>query len=62
MNTAVKNNDFRCELNQDLKYLRFQFQKDRHLVTLIDLKGFEILKGYGRNAAEALNDLHNNLI
>lgn len=52
---------FQCKL-KDLKYLTFQMQKDMHMVTLIDAKGFEILKGYGNTRVEALNDLHNNLI
>ena len=46
---------FQCKL-KDLKYLTFQMQKDMHMVTLIDAKG------YGNTRVEALNDLHNNLI
>ena len=62
MNKAERTSDFQCELNNDLKYLKFQVQKEVHKVTLIDLKGYEILIGYGSSPAEALNDLHNNLI
>ena len=62
MNKTERTCDFQCELNHDLKYLKFQVQKERHMVTLIDLKGYEILNGYGSTPAEALNDLHNSLI
>ncbi len=62
MNKAEKTCDFQCELNNDLKYLKFHVQNEEHIVTLIDLKGSEILNGYGSTPAEALNDLHNNLI
>ncbi len=62
MNKAERTCDFQCELNNDLKYLKFQVQKEEHMVTLIDLKGYAIIHGYGITPAEALNDLHNNLI
>ncbi len=62
MNKAERTCAFQCELNNDLKYLKFQLQKEGHMVTLIDLKGYEILNGYGTTRAEALNDLLHNLI
>ena len=62
MNTAERTIDFQCELKSDLKYLKFQTHKERYMVTLVDLKGYEILHGYGSTTAEALNDLHSNLI
>ena len=62
MNVAERTPDFHCELNNDLKYLRFKIQKEGHMVSLVDLKGYEIINGYGSTPAEALNDLHNNLI
>jgi hypothetical protein len=62
MKTAEISFDFQCKLNRDLKYLKFQTQKEIHLVTLIDLQGYEVLKEYGSTPTEALNDLHNNLI
>lgn len=62
MNKTEKTRDFHCELNNDLKYLEFQVQKETHKVTLIDLKGYPILNGYGSTPAEALNDLHHNLL
>ncbi len=61
MNKAKKTYDFQCELNNDLKYLKFQVQNEEHMATLIDLKGYEILNGYGSTPAAALNDLHSNL-
>jgi hypothetical protein len=62
MTKTKKTYDFQCELNNDLKYLKFQVKKEMHMVSLIDLKGYEILNGYGSTPAEALNDLHNSLI
>ena len=53
--------DCHCELNNDLKYLKFQVQNEGYKATLIDLKGYEITNGYGSTQAEALNDLHSNL-
>lgn len=47
---------------QALKHLRFEKSTDEYIVTLIDKTGFEILKGYGKTTAEAINDLHQNLI
>ena len=62
MNTAERTCDFQCELNNELKYLKFQVKNEEHMVTLIDLKGYEIINGYGSTPAEALNDLHSNLL
>jgi hypothetical protein len=62
MNKAERTCDFQCELNNDLKYLKFQVQNEEHMVTLMDLKGYEIINGYGSTPAEALNDLHRNLL
>lgn len=46
----------------ELKNLKFEYIKNEYVVTLIDLQGFEILKGYGISVVEAINDLHQNLI
>ena len=32
------------------------------MLTLVDSEGFEIVKGYGKSIADAINDLHHNLI
>ena len=53
--------DCHCELNTDLKYLKFQVHNEAYKATLIDLQGYEIINGYGGTQAEALNDLHSNL-
>jgi hypothetical protein len=45
MNKAERTCDFQCELNNDLKHLKFQVENEEHIVTLIDLKGYKILKG-----------------
>lgn len=45
-----------------LKYLKIDFFDKRYTAVLADLSGFEILKGYGETVADAINDLHQNLI
>ena len=45
-----------------MKHLKFEKQDDEYVVTLIDAIGYEVLKGYGDNFVEAINDLHNNLL
>ena len=62
MKKAKRTCDSTCELNTVLKYLKFQVQNEEHKATLIDLKGYEIINGYGSTPAEALNDLHSNLL
>lgn len=45
-----------------MKHLTFKKQDDDYVVTLVDVTGYEILKGYGDNFVEAINDLHSNLL
>jgi len=45
-----------------LKHLKFEKLDGEHMVTLVDVTGYEILKGYGNNFVEAINDLHSNLL
>ena len=49
-------------LRADLKYLKFSKRKKEYIVALVDDGGYEIIRGYGETAIEALNDMHNNLI
>ena len=46
----------------ELNYLLFENKNNKCIVTLVDNQKYEILKGYGRNRIEAINDLHSNLI
>ena len=62
MKTAEIASIFQCELMNSLEHLKFKFYNGMHVVTLIDIKGYEIIKGYGSTQAAALNDLHSNLI
>ena len=62
MKKTKKTCDCQCELNNDLKYLKFQVQNEAYKATLIDLEGYEIINGYGRTQVEALIDLHSNLL
>jgi hypothetical protein len=45
-----------------MKHLKFEKLDEEHVVTLVDVTGYEILKGYGDNYIEAINDLHSNLL
>lgn len=45
-----------------LKYLKFGMVNGKHNVSLIDLSGYEIVKGYGNTITEAINDMHRGLI
>jgi hypothetical protein len=47
---------------KELEHLKVEFINHEYIATLIDSKGYGILKGYGSAPAEALNDLHKNLI
>ncbi len=46
----------------ELEYLKFRKEDNEHLAVLIDHKGYEIVRGYGRTVVESLNDLHRLLI
>jgi hypothetical protein len=48
--------------HDELKHLKFEVQNKQHIVTLMDLKGYKIINGYGNTPVEALNDLHHNLL
>jgi len=45
----------------ELEHLKFEYVKDEYIVSLKDLHGYTIIKGYGTSMVEAINDLHNNL-
>lgn len=45
-----------------LKHLKFEENHGTYVVSLIDATGYEIIRGFGTTAVEALNDLHHNLL
>jgi hypothetical protein len=45
-----------------MKHLKFEKKEDEYIVTLVDVTGYEILRGYGDDFVEALNDMHSNLL
>ncbi len=45
-----------------LKYLKFEVDNGIYTVTLNDLSGYDIVRGYGVTVVEALNDMHRGLI
>ena len=46
----------------ELELLKFEYVKDEYIVSLVDLQGYTIIKGYGTSIVEAINDLHKNLL
>lgn len=56
--TELYNNIDLSELN----HIIFENINNEFVAILIDEQEHEILKGYGKSQAEALNDLHDNLI
>ncbi|MEW7280289.1 hypothetical protein ABW636_16990 [Aquimarina sp. 2201CG1-2-11] len=49
-------------LIEQLRHLSFVRITDEYIVSLIDVDGNEIIRGYGKTAIEALNDMHSNLL
>jgi len=46
----------------EFKHLTFEHRCDEHFVTLVDKKGYKIIRGYGGSIIDAINDLHSALI
>jgi len=46
----------------NFKHMTFEKLEKEHVVTLIDLNGNEVVRGYGNTTIEAINDLHSNLL
>jgi len=44
------------------KYLKFEKDNGIHIVTLNDLSGHDIVRGYGNTIIEAINDMHRCMI
>jgi hypothetical protein len=49
-------------LMEQLEHLKFEKTPHECIVTLVDSNGIEVVKGYGKIAIEALNDLHSALL
>jgi hypothetical protein len=62
MNEFTEMNYKKVENINQLKHLKFEKIKDKHIAILIDSTAHEIVRGYGDNQLEAINDLHSNLI
>ena len=45
----------------ELKHLKFEQYEGQHIATLVDVSGYEIIRGYGNSMVEAMNDLHSAL-
>ncbi|EAR01700.1 hypothetical protein FB2170_14268 [Maribacter sp. HTCC2170] len=45
-----------------LKYLKFEINNGSYTVSLNDLSGYDIVRGYGNTIIEAINDMHRGLI
>lgn len=46
---------------EKLTNLRFEIQYNEHCVSLIDKSGYAVVRGYGENIIDAINDLHSRL-
>ncbi len=44
------------------KHLQVQHDNGEYIISLVDSKGYEIVKGYGKSTTEAINDMHSCLI
>lgn len=58
---TLSENSIEALLNQ-LEHLKFTELGDQVEVCLIDASGYEIIRGYGENFIDAINDLHSNLL
>lgn len=47
---------------KEFEHLLFEIEKEEHVVSLVDAKGYKIIRGYGASFIEAINDMHHNLI
>ena len=48
--------------NNQFKYLKFTKTNNEYTVCLIDSKGYEIIRGFGKTEIEAINDLHSCMV
>ena len=62
MNKPASNIETRLISVVEFQHLSFENQNDEHVVTLIDNQGYKVTRGYGNSIAEAINDMHHNLI
>lgn len=46
----------------ELQYIKVECIHKDCIATLVDTTGYEVLKGYGKNITEAINDLHRTLL
>lgn len=60
MNSISKVEEY-IDINQ-LQHVQIEHIEKEYIVSLIDSKGYEIIKGYGSTLPEALNDLHAGLL
>lgn len=62
MNGLQLNNKTTLISTIEFQHLKFEQKRDEHIVTLVDVEGYKITRGYGSSITEAINDLHHNLI
>lgn len=43
---------------EQLRHLRVDYNNREYIASLVDLTGFEVVRGYGKTVIEAINDLH----
>lgn len=62
MNMQIRIEQEIVEKLNHLKHLKFERIDDTYIVSLNDLSGYTITKGYGNTIIDAINDMHSNLI
>lgn len=45
-----------------LKHLQVEHVNGEYIISLVDSKGYEIIKGYGIKIIEAINDMHRGIV
>jgi len=62
MNNSRSHNNTMLISTLEFEHLTLESQSNKHIVTLVDVKGYKIIRGYGKCIIEAINDLHHNSI
>jgi len=62
MNTITKVENEIRNIISNFKHLTFEKLDKEHVVSLVDLNGNKIVRGYGNTPIKAITDLYSNLL
>jgi len=62
MNTIKRVENEIRNIISNFKHMTFEKLDKEYVVSLVDLNGNKIVRGYGNTTIEAITDLHNNLL